>query len=102
MTGKELKAKLKRGELVLGTMISELRTPQVGQLMANAGFDFMYIDMEHSPLNMETVADMILGARYAELRPSSALRGSIGVLCPGRWTAAPMGCLFPRRRRGNK
>ena len=65
MTGKELKAKLKRGELVLGTMISELRTPQVGQLMANAGFDFMYIDMEHSPLNMETVADMILGARYA-------------------------------------
>ena len=65
MTGKELKAKLKRGELVLGTMVSELRTPQVGQLMANAGFDFMYIDMEHSPLNMETVADMILGARYA-------------------------------------
>ncbi|MGI6036861.1 MAG: HpcH/HpaI aldolase family protein [Limnochordia bacterium] len=95
MTGKELKAKLKSGEAVIGTMVSELRTPQVGQIMANAGFDFMYIDMEHSPLNMETVADMILGAKYAGIptivrtpgidrcalaRPLDS--GADGVLCP--------------------
>ena len=81
-------------------MISELRTPQVGQLMANAGFDFMYIDMEHSPLNMETVADMILGARYAgDHRPHS---GPDRCALSRPLDSGADKCLFPRRRRGNK
>ena len=57
----------------------------------------MYIDMEHSPLNMETVADMIF--RLVGIATIVRTPGPDGVLCPGRWTAALMGCLFPRRTR---
>jgi 2-keto-3-deoxy-L-rhamnonate aldolase RhmA len=37
--------------------------------MALAGCDFLFFDMEHGPLNMETVADMTLVTRLAGVTP---------------------------------
>jgi 2-dehydro-3-deoxyglucarate aldolase/4-hydroxy-2-oxoheptanedioate aldolase len=37
--------------------------------MPLAGFDFVFIDMEHSPFGLETIADMIQTAREAEIVP---------------------------------
>ncbi len=64
-----IKEKLKSGETVYGTMIQELRSPAVVLLFANAGYDFVFIDMEHGAHNMETVADMIKVARGAGIVP---------------------------------
>ena len=69
MIKNRVREKLINGETVLGTMIQELRSPAVPILFANAGYDFVFIDMEHGARNMETVADMIKTARYAGITP---------------------------------
>ncbi len=64
-----LKARLDRGEAVYGTMIQEVRNPSVVQLMRLAGCDFLFFDMEHGPLSLETVSDLIRVARLAGIVP---------------------------------
>ena len=39
-----IREKLAQGQLVVGTMLVELRQPSVMTLLANAGFDFVLID----------------------------------------------------------
>ncbi|CAN5444467.1 aldolase/citrate lyase family protein [soil metagenome] len=67
MKPNDLRQTLKRGELVTGTMVREMRTPAVMQIMAGAGFDFVLLDLEHSVFGMETTADLIRQARAVGL-----------------------------------
>jgi 2-keto-3-deoxy-L-rhamnonate aldolase RhmA len=53
------------GECVYGTMIRQARDPGAPAIFAAAGFDFVFIDMEHGNYSMETVADLIRGAKSA-------------------------------------
>jgi 2-keto-3-deoxy-L-rhamnonate aldolase RhmA len=64
-----VKQKLKEGKIVIGPMVSEIRTPGIAILFAQAGFDFFLIDMEHSPITTETVSDMVLAARASGISP---------------------------------
>ena len=70
-----MKRALKEGNVVFGPMVSEIRSPGIAVLFAQAGFDFFFIDMEHAPFTFETVSDMIMAARAAGIpaivRPSS-------------------------------
>jgi len=65
----KVKQALLRGEVQVGTWVTTLRTPQITQMIATAGFDFLYIDMEHSCLSMETVGDLCFAALGAGLVP---------------------------------
>jgi 4-hydroxy-2-oxoheptanedioate aldolase len=71
----KMKKALLEGKVVFGPMVSELRNPGIAILFAQAGFDFFFIDMEHSCFSFETVSDMILAARAANIpaivRPST-------------------------------
>ena len=64
-----LKEKLASGKPIYGTMMQELRSPAVPILFANAGYDFVFIDMEHGAHDMETVADMIKVCRGVGIAP---------------------------------
>jgi 2-keto-3-deoxy-L-rhamnonate aldolase RhmA len=44
-------------------MIRQARDPGAPAIFAAAGFDFVFIDMEHGNYSMETVADLIRGAK---------------------------------------
>ncbi|MEW6377149.1 MAG: aldolase/citrate lyase family protein [Thermodesulfobacteriota bacterium] len=57
------------GECVYGTMIRQARDPGAPVIYAAAGFDFVFIDMEHGNYSMETVADLIRGAKSAGIAP---------------------------------
>jgi 4-hydroxy-2-oxoheptanedioate aldolase len=63
------KRALKDGKVTFGPMVSEIRTPGIAILFAQAGFDFFFIDMEHSPFTTETMSDMIVAARAAGISP---------------------------------
>jgi 2-keto-3-deoxy-L-rhamnonate aldolase RhmA len=69
MRANPLKQALKAGETVFGSQISLFRSPEVARIYAMAGFDFVFIDMEHSPFALETVSDMIAAARSANIVP---------------------------------
>jgi 2-dehydro-3-deoxyglucarate aldolase/4-hydroxy-2-oxoheptanedioate aldolase len=64
-----VKAALKAGQVVHGSEISRLASPEVARIYAAAGFDFVFIDMEHTPFGLETVAGMIQAARGAGIVP---------------------------------
>jgi 2-dehydro-3-deoxyglucarate aldolase/4-hydroxy-2-oxoheptanedioate aldolase len=57
------------GQPAYGTMIQDLRTPSIGQILALAGCDFVFFDMEHGPFSLETVADMVRVARLSGVTP---------------------------------
>lgn len=63
-----VKAKLEAGEQVLGGTVSTA-DPEIYCAMAGAGFDFIWIEMQHSHLNYTDVARMIFACRDAPAIP---------------------------------
>jgi 2-keto-3-deoxy-L-rhamnonate aldolase RhmA len=53
--------RLKSGELLVGTMVSQA-SPEMAELLADVGFDWLFIDAEHSPLNPAQIQGLMLGA----------------------------------------
>ncbi len=60
---------LVQGRPAYGTMIQELRTPSIGLIMAQAGCDFLFFDMEHGPYNLATIADLVRVTRLSGITP---------------------------------
>jgi 2-keto-3-deoxy-L-rhamnonate aldolase RhmA len=91
-----VKRALKQGRVVIGTMISEMRSPAIAQIMAGAGFDFMFIDMEHGAYTIETVADLIKVARLAGIVPLVRVPDPHYFLLSRPLDAGAMGLMVPR------
>jgi 2-keto-3-deoxy-L-rhamnonate aldolase RhmA len=62
--GRGFKEKLRTGYVPLGTCIS-FSDPTVSELMGRSGLDFLWIDMEHSPMSFETVQGHVMAAELA-------------------------------------
>ena len=56
--GQILHTKLKRGTPVIGSWLS-LGSSTAAEIMAKVGYDFLVVDLEHSPTSVETAAEMI-------------------------------------------
>ena len=93
-----LKSRLQGGELLLGTMIT-LPSPDVTEIMALAGFDWLFIDGEHGPFNLANLGDILRAAGETpclvrvpaidEIPVKQALDlGAAGVIVPKVNTAA--------------
>ncbi|MGH7987143.1 MAG: HpcH/HpaI aldolase family protein [Candidatus Binataceae bacterium] len=65
----KLRAKLKSGEVVLGTLVWGTHGRGVMHSLAMAGMDFVMICMEHSDYTLETVTEMVAHAHAAEITP---------------------------------
>ena len=63
------KQKLVDGGLVLCMGIRQARTPDIGLLAAECGFDAVFADMEHSALGLESVSAICIGALGAGVTP---------------------------------
>lgn len=57
-----LKTKLAAGEPVIGIVIS-VNNVEVAAQAANMGFDFIWIEMEHCPIDLSTLRNMVLATR---------------------------------------
>jgi len=57
-----VKEKLQAGEAVIGVVIS-VNNVEVAVQAANLGFDFIWLEMEHAPLSLETVRNVVLATR---------------------------------------
>jgi len=58
-----MKQALKEGKVVFGPMISEIRSPGLAVMFARSGFDFFFLDLEHSSFDLQTVSDYVTAAR---------------------------------------
>ena len=55
---KSLKAKMRAGQPTLGSWIT-LGHPAIAEILANAGFDWLVIDLEHSSMSIADAGDLI-------------------------------------------
>jgi len=89
------KERLAKGDTVFGCGLQVYRSPEICRAFAAAGFDYVFIDMEHGTFDLETVQDMIKVAlehgitpivRVAELLYSLICRlldaGAQGIILP--------------------
>src|SRR5215471_6906458 len=57
-----VKTKLQKGDSVIGIVIS-VNNVEVAAQAANTGFDFLWIEMEHAPISLETLRHIVLATR---------------------------------------
>ncbi len=57
----QFRTRLANGELLIGTMVT-LNCPEVAEILAGAGFDWLFIDAEHSTFEARDMQAMLQGA----------------------------------------
>jgi 2-keto-3-deoxy-L-rhamnonate aldolase RhmA len=93
--------RLAKGELSLGVGVRASRTVDIAPAMASCGYDWLFIDLEHSPIDLETACQISVAALSAGIAPlvrvphreySLATRvldgGALGIVMPHTDTAA--------------
>ena len=63
-----VKTKLAQGKQVVGGTV-QIPDPDTYCAMANSGFDFLWIEMQHSPMTFQDVAHMIMACKGAPAMP---------------------------------
>src|SRR5882672_1822627 len=92
-----VKDQLRKGQPVIGIVIS-VNNVEVAAQAASLGFDFLWLEMEHAPLSLETVRNIVLATRGLQAVPLA--RPPINEL----WTAkrlldaGVLGVIFPFTR----
>ena len=89
-----VKTKLAAGKSVVGGSI-QVPDPDTYCAMATAGFDFLWIEMQHSPMSYQDVAHMIMSCKGAPAMPfirvpdategdiqKAADMGAVGIIIP--------------------
>jgi 2-keto-3-deoxy-L-rhamnonate aldolase RhmA len=65
----QTRERLSRGETVFGSGLQVYRSAEIPRAFAAAGFDYVFIDMEHGSYDLETVHDMITASLQAGITP---------------------------------
>jgi 4-hydroxy-2-oxoheptanedioate aldolase len=88
-----VKEKLARGEIVASMTVRLVRGVEIARIASTAGFDTLYVDMEHSSFSLETTGQICIAALEAGVTPlvrvpglaevSRVLdAGALGVIAP--------------------
>src|SRR5499427_2758125 len=96
-----VKEKLACGEVVASMTVRLTRSVEIARLAKTAGFDSIYVDVEHSSLSLETTSQICVAAleagvapfvRVPSTRPEHVSRvldgGALGVIAPHVRSAA--------------
>ena len=96
-----VKEKLARGEVVASMTVRLSRSVEIARIAKTAGFDSIYVDIEHSSLSLETTSQICIAAleigiapfvRVPSTRPEHVSRaldaGALGVIAPHIESAA--------------
>ena len=73
-----LKKRLAAGEVSLCMGLRQARTVDIGPLVGAAGFDCLYVDMEHSPISFDTTSAICITAVAYGVTPLVRVPGHLG------------------------
>ena len=63
------KQRLREGKLALGLGVRQARTVDIGAIAATCGFDWLFIDMEHNSMDVDTAAQIAAAAPGLGITP---------------------------------
>ena len=89
-------AHLAEGKTALGCALQQYRSAEIPRLLAAAGFDYVFIDMEHSGFDLETVQEMIAAAAHAGITPVVRVGELLYSLVARLLDVGAQGIIFPR------
>ena len=90
------KSKLAANELVLCMGLRQARTADIAQIAGACGFDSVYIDLEHSPLSLETTSTLCIGALGAGITPMVRVPGHDVHMATRILDGGALGVIFPQ------
>ncbi len=94
ITENPVKKALKEGKVVIGATVTAAN-PDVAATLAGVGFDFLWIEMEHSPLTLETVRSMILTTRGLKAMPFTRVPVNEPWMAKRALDIGSLGVIFP-------
>ncbi len=63
------KQRLEAGELAIGVGLRQARTVDTGKIFATCGFDWLFVDMEHNSMGVDTATQICVAAQDAGITP---------------------------------
>ena len=91
-----MKERLEAGRVVKGLALQQLRSAEIPRLLAAAGFDYLFVDMEHGGFNLETVQDVVAAASQAGITPLVRVAELSYSLVARTLDVGAQGIIFPR------
>lgn len=86
---------MRAGKPAFGVLIRQARTADIGRAMASAGADWLFLDLEHNAMNLDTAVQMSIAAHDAGISPIARVPsgdhalacrlldgGSLGIVMP--------------------
>src|SRR6185295_138279 len=64
-----VKEKLARGEVVASMTVRLTRSVEIARIAKTAGFDSLYVDLEHSSMSIDTCGQICIAAMEADIAP---------------------------------
>ncbi len=96
MQHNRVKAALREDKAVAGPIISEMRSIGGVKLMAAAGFDFLFLDMEHAMYDWETMLGLVQTALLCDIVPLVRPTDNIYSLVARALDSGALGVIIPR------
>ena len=92
-----LKARLEAGKPAVGLLVS-MPSVHVTQVLAATGFDWLFFDMEHGPIGIESAHAMIAATSGTSCAPIVRVAWNVPWLAKPALDAGAMGIIFPMIR----
>src|SRR5207244_1699367 len=89
------KKRLEAGELAIGVGLRQARTVDIGKAMKTAGFDWLFIDMEHNAMDLDVATQIAVAAQDAGITPVVRVPGFEHYLATRALDGGAQGIVFP-------
>ena len=89
------KTKLAAGELAIGLGVRQARTVDIAHIAKTCGFDWLFIDMEHSSIDVDSAAQICAAALTAGVTPVVRVMGHESYHASRLLDAGAMGIVVP-------
>lgn len=86
---------IQNGERALGAGLRQARTPDIARAMKTAGFDWLFIDMEHNTMEIDTATSIAVAAQDAGITPLTRVPSHDTWHATRALDGGTMGIVFP-------
>ncbi len=93
-----VKEKLARDEVVASMTVRLIRTPEIARMAASAGFDTLYIDVEHNGFSWDTTSIICQAALAAGITPFVRIPNTAPENVAGALNGGALGVIAPHVR----
>lgn len=96
MRQNRVKAALRQDKTVVGAGLTIAANPGVVRVLAGAGYDFLFIDIEHTLMSPETLMAVVQMARACDISPIVRVQESVYHLIANALDSGADGVIVPR------